>query len=39
MSIKKKINIYQNNNDNKENKDADGDLIIESDNEEENNKK
>ena len=36
---KKKINIYQNNNDNKENKDADGDLIIESDNEEENNKK
>ena len=36
---KKKINIYQNNNDNKENIDADGDLIIESDNEEENNKK
>ena len=36
---KKKFNIYQNNNDNKENIDADGDLIIESDNEEENNKK
>ena len=36
---KKKINIYQNKNDNKENIDADGDLIIESDNEEENNKK
>ena len=36
---KKKFNIYQNKNDNKENIDADGDLIIESDNEEENNKK
>lgn len=36
---KKQFNIYQNKNDNKENIDADGDLIIESDNEEENNKK